>query len=310
MNLSIENTSPLGRRLTVSLENAQLKKNISDKIRELCNTVALKGFRAGKVPAEMIKKKFGPSVHAKALEDVVSKHAFSIIDQEKFQIAGQPLIEKVNELPETIEYTMSFEIYPTIELADLSGLELEQLQVEITEQDIETMIEKLQAKNAPAEALEKEGLVKQMERAVTDAIRFDTQEKVLALLLEKNNVELPSALIQKELLAMQQERSDVEQSEEEKQEIARKRVLLGLLVTEYVSKKELKATPELIQKEIQKIANLYPQVSPEAIVQAYLSDKRLLAGVERMVLLGEVIDTIIKDLKVVEKKQNFHDVIA
>lgn len=314
MNISIENKSPLGRRVTVSIDNHQLEENISSKLLELSNTASLKGFRPGKVPREMIERKFGPSVRAKALEDLISQHAFSVIEKENFKVAGQPSIEGVKELPnKAIEYILNFEIYPTIDLLDLSSVELEKWAVEISDEDVETAIAKFKENNVPDEALVKENVLEQMKQLLADAIHSDVQEKVLGILVDKYKVDLPLSLLEREKHIVLQENAQRKgsepYSEEDLKDVVEKRVLLGLLVSEYIAKKELKVTQEAITQQLQKITRFYPKEHVQAIIKAYFSDKGMLASLERMVLLDQVVDSVLKEVKIVEVKRNFHDVV-
>ena len=120
MDISIENTSTLGRRLKVSLPNEKLKQEVESRFSKLNQTASLKGFRKGKVPAKLLKEKFGPAVRSEAIEELIRDSLSNIIKEKNFNIAGRPSIEAVTDLPENnhIEYVASFEIYPTVELAD------------------------------------------------------------------------------------------------------------------------------------------------------------------------------------------------
>lgn len=422
MSISIENISPLGRRITVSVDKSNLDKLIETKLVDFGKNAALKGFRQGKVPMKVVKQKFGDSVKNQALQDFVIDHFGTVIKDENFKIAGQPSIEKIVHLPENIlEYIASFEIYPTIKLADLSCVELEKISVDITDQDIVDMIQKLKARFGSWETVEKkteltdrvtidltckileksettnniqiilgdknilpglseallgkqvketvqtvltfpqmwhdkdyagqpvtiEALIhkieakksvsqealmeklaienqdevklknmisEKMQTEALDALRAELQEKVLEVLLEKNIVELPQVLIQNELQAIKNEMANKGnqglEPETNLEEIATKRVALGLLVTEYVAQKHLQTTPELINEKIQKMIALYPDMSPESVMQAYYTNKNLFNNIERMVLLDQVVDCMVSEMKTNEIKRSFQDVLG
>ena len=144
MSISIENTSTLGRRLTVSLANDKLAKEVEARFTKLYQTAQLKGFRKGKVPPKLLKEKFSGSIRMEAIEELVKNSLHNIIQDKKLNIAGRPAIEKITDLPEKdLEYVASFEIYPEIQLADLSTVDFEKVVVDINEPDVESMIEKL-----------------------------------------------------------------------------------------------------------------------------------------------------------------------
>ena len=91
--------------------------------------------------------------------------------------------------------------------------------------------------------------------------------------------------------------------------MAQKRVLLGLLVREYVQKKNLRISPELVNKEIVKLARAYPYINPEDVLKAYYSDKRLLDSVERMVLLDQAVNAMLEEMKINVVKRSFDEVM-
>lgn len=319
MNVSIENKSPLGRRITVTLDNHSLEDTVSSQLLELSKTASLKGFRPGKVPSSLIQKKWGTSVRTKALEALAKEHAPSIIEKEKFQVAGPLFLEEIKELPDkTIEYSFNFEIYPSVEIIDLSQIELEKWSIDISDEDINAEIERLK-KNNISEDREKAAL--RLQWIASDAVHSDIQEKILEVLLAqyKDKVELPMILLQKEYRAFLQElkasqdkeafqKSYSESEMKEIDEIVKKRALLGLLVKEYATQKKLEVTPELIDQEIKQMVQALPQAHlEEAIKSAYYSNKDLLANLQNKILLRQVTDSILNEVKIVEVKRNFQD---
>lgn len=317
MNVSIENKGPLGRRITVTLDNHSLEEVVSSQLFELSKTASLKGFRPGKVPSSLIQKKWAASVRTKALEELVKEHAPSVIEQKEFQVAGPLFLEQIKELPDkTIEYSFNFEIYPKIELMDLSQIELEKWSIDITDADIDAEVERLKKNNisdtSEEDASNKEKASLRLQWIVSDAIDSDIKEKVLAMLLEQYNVELPMILLQKEYQAfIQEERAAQDKHDLEPKEIEaliKKRASLGLLVTQYVVQRNLKVTPELIDQEIKERVQALPQAHlAESIKSAFYASKELLASLENKILLDLVIDSVLNEVKIVEVKRTLQD---
>ncbi|MGD9591814.1 MAG: trigger factor [Candidatus Berkiella sp.] len=150
MEVSVENTSTLGRRLKVSVPNKQLAEQIKAKMARLQKEAHLKGFRPGKVPAHVLQQKFGESVRLEVINDLIKNALNEAVQAQQLQPAGTPKIEEINidELKKqsdtNLEFVASFEVFPQITLADFSSIEIDKRQVEISDKDVAAMIQKLQ----------------------------------------------------------------------------------------------------------------------------------------------------------------------
>lgn len=145
MEVSVENTSTLGRRIKVSVPDATVKEQVKAKMSKLAREVRLKGFRPGKVPNDVLQQKFGQSVRIEVIEDVIRKTLADVFKDKDLQVAGAPRIEDIkDESGKDLEFTATLEIYPEITLASLQDVELEKRTANITDQDVNKMIDKLQ----------------------------------------------------------------------------------------------------------------------------------------------------------------------
>jgi trigger factor len=107
------------------------------------------GFRPGKVPPKVIKRMYGEAIRYDVLNRVVQESFFEAVQEQSLQPAGTPSIEFKNDKEgEDFSFTATFEIYPEIELKDLSGVEIEKQSAEIKKADIAKMIETLQKQQA------------------------------------------------------------------------------------------------------------------------------------------------------------------
>lgn len=142
MQVSIESPSALERRVTVVVEEQQIDQAVQQKLQRLSKTVKLKGFRTGKVPLNVVKQHYGPQVRQEVLQDVIQSSFYEAITQEQLNPAGMPNFEPKPSTPgKGLEYTATFEVYPQIALGDFSSLTIEKPQVEITDADLEQMLE-------------------------------------------------------------------------------------------------------------------------------------------------------------------------
>ncbi|MBS0289388.1 MAG: trigger factor [Proteobacteria bacterium] len=145
MSVSVENTSTLGRRLTVSVPSETVTEQINNKMAKLAKEAHLKGFRRGKVPQSVLQKKFGDSIRMEVINELIRNSLGEAVQANDLKPAGTPKIEEINnEKGKNLEFVASFEIYPEIILADFSEVEIEKRLVDITEDDVANMISKLQ----------------------------------------------------------------------------------------------------------------------------------------------------------------------
>ncbi|WP_226647533.1 trigger factor [Microbulbifer variabilis] len=144
MQVSIETTSGLERRLTVNLPAEIVDKEVDKRLQQAAKTVRVNGFRKGKVPMKVVRQRFGAGVRQEVLGEVMSRSFYDAVQQEQVKPAGQPSIEaKQTAAGENLEYIATFEVYPEVELADLAELSVERPVASVTDADVENMIDVL-----------------------------------------------------------------------------------------------------------------------------------------------------------------------
>jgi len=156
MQISIETTSGLERRLTISVPSETFEAQISDRLGEAAGKVRLPGFRPGKVPMKEVRRRYGSAVRAEVASELMQSSFFEAVQQEDLSPAGQPSLEVVKMDPGIdFEFTATFEVFPAVELTDLSRASIKQPEAEITDQDLETMIEQLREQRKTWEAVDR-----------------------------------------------------------------------------------------------------------------------------------------------------------
>ncbi len=149
MQVSVETTSGLERKLTIAVESSKIDGVALTKMKELAKTQRLNGFRPGKIPLNVIKKRFGEHVRQDVISDVMQRSFYEAVVQEKMQPAGPPRIEPVSMGEgKDLEFTATFDIYPEIELQDFSKIEIEITTAEVADDDLTKMIDTLREQQA------------------------------------------------------------------------------------------------------------------------------------------------------------------
>lgn len=156
MQVSLETTSGLERRLTVGVPAQKVDSAVDEKLREAQRTVRLNGFRPGKVPLREVKRRFESAVRNDVLADVMRDSFIEAVEQENIQPAGLPGFEAVtNESGKDLEFVATFEVYPEVELASFADIEVEKPQADVTDADIDQMIETLREQRAGHEEVQR-----------------------------------------------------------------------------------------------------------------------------------------------------------
>jgi len=156
MQVSIETTSGLERRLTVGVPAERIDVEVDNRLQKAAKDVRLSGFRPGKVPMKVMRQRFGAGVRQEVLGEVMSQSFQEAVMQENLRPAGQPSIEPRNlDAGKDLEYIATFEIFPDVELAELTGLEIERPTAEVTDADVDNIIEVFRKQQGSWEQVER-----------------------------------------------------------------------------------------------------------------------------------------------------------
>ncbi|MGP9418301.1 trigger factor [Ewingella sp. AOP8-B2-18] len=149
MQVSVETTQGLGRRVTITVPADSIEKAVSSELVNVSKKVRIDGFRKGKVPKHIIEQRYGASVRQDVLGDLMQRNFVDAIIKEKINPAGAPnYIPGEYKLGEDFNYSVEFEVYPEVELKDLENIEVEKPVVEVNDADVDTMLETLRKQQA------------------------------------------------------------------------------------------------------------------------------------------------------------------
>ncbi|HSC13690.1 MAG TPA: trigger factor [Gammaproteobacteria bacterium] len=159
--VSLETSPGLERRLTVRVPNAEIERAIAARLAQVGKTARLKGFRPGKVPQKVVRQYYGGQVRDEVMTDVIRTTYSRAIEEKKLNPAGGPRIEPLAGpdagAGEHFTYRATFEVYPEFTLKDLGDLAIDVPSVEVQDDDLDAMIEKLRGQRATWAAVERGG---------------------------------------------------------------------------------------------------------------------------------------------------------
>lgn len=157
MQVSIETTSGLERRLTVGVPAERIESEVDSRLQKAAGNVRLPGFRPGKVPMKVMRQRFGAGVRQEVLGEVMSQTFQEAVVQEKLRPAGQPSIEaKSLEAGKDLEYVATFEVFPEVDVVEIKGFDIEQPVAEVTDADVDNIIEVFRKQQGSWQTVERE----------------------------------------------------------------------------------------------------------------------------------------------------------
>ena len=173
IQVSVETTSELGRRLTITVPADDVENLVDKKLKETAKKVRINGFRQGKVPLSEVKRRYGVAVRGEALDELVLSRTSAAVEQESLKVAGRPSIEiSQDQSGAPLEFVATLEVFPTIAALELSTLKIDRPIAEVIEADLDQAILKLQEQKV--KWLPKEGQV----AALGDQVTLDFEGRV------------------------------------------------------------------------------------------------------------------------------------
>jgi trigger factor len=156
MQVSVENTGGLERRMTVQVPAERIDQEVTSRLQSMKASIRLDGFRPGKVPLQVVEKKYGTQVRQEVIEQVINSTLHEALTQENIRPAGEPLISPKEANPgEPLEFVATFEVFPEIEGDIKYGFKITRPIVEIVEDDISAMLEKLRKQRATGSVVDR-----------------------------------------------------------------------------------------------------------------------------------------------------------
>jgi trigger factor len=425
MQVSVSDTGGLGKRLEVAVPATEVASEIAQRLKRLSRTARLKGFRPGKAPLAVITKQFGDQVRAEVVNDLMRSTFAQAVNEQNLKPAGGPRIEPIDVGPGAdLKYAATFEVLPEIKVNPPDRIALERPKAEVTEGDIDAMIENMRAQrpvftevaraardtdrvvidyqarldgeafegsdatdvsvllgsrqsmpeleeglrgasageqrtitaafpaNHPNKILagrsaqlhltikrveeqslpavdeaffreygvEQGGLAemraevrKSMEKELADVVRNRLRTQVLEALYRDNPVELPRAMVEEQVQALQIDAARRLGVREASQipprdpfvEPARRRVALGLILSHIVQAEGLKLDRQRLNERLDDLVANYP--NPDEARRAYQQNPEAMRQLESAVLEDQVVDWAVAGARITERPMSFKE---
>lgn len=156
MQVTVETTTGLERKLTVGVPADEIDTKVNEKLADAAKNVRINGFRPGKVPLREVKRRYGKAVREEVLGELIGAKFYEAVSQENLNPAGMPHIERTQDEPgQEFQFTATFEVYPEITVSGVENISVTRYSAEIKDEDVDNMLEKLREQRAAFEPVER-----------------------------------------------------------------------------------------------------------------------------------------------------------
>lgn len=139
---TVQETNPLERSIDLIVSAQEVEAATDARLARMGKTMKIAGFRPGKVPAKVVKQQYGAQARDEALNEIVGRAFGEAITQQNLKVAGYPRIEpKGDQTGASLTFAATFELFPEITLADVSGAEIERPVHEVSAADVDKTLD-------------------------------------------------------------------------------------------------------------------------------------------------------------------------
>lgn len=166
MQVSVEATGNGERRVKVQVPDAGIEKEVNRRLAELSKTVRIKGFRPGKIPLKVVKQNFGVQVQQEMIDALIQKSLYPALTENNIYPIDSPIITQIHEEAGSLTYVAEVKVMPEVTLAPLAGVTVDRDEAEVTDADLQEMLERLRKQRSSWES--KEGAAAEGDRVTID----------------------------------------------------------------------------------------------------------------------------------------------
>lgn len=155
MNINVESSSPLRRKVTIELDQDEIGQELDRSYSELKRNVHLKGFRPGRAPRQMLERLFGDQVRGEVIQKLIKESTEKALTEHHLTPVAEPeIVTEETDLKKALRFAAVFDIKPEIEVKDYANLKVPQQPVEVSEEQVDAAMQRLRERMAPLKKVE------------------------------------------------------------------------------------------------------------------------------------------------------------
>ncbi len=172
MQATVEPTGALGRKMTIQVPAERIDTEVEKRLKDLSRRVRLDGFRPGKVPLRVVRQRFGRQVLQEVASELMQESYAEALQEHDLKPAGMAEFSVEGlDFHKDLEFVAEFEVLPEITPASMAGVRIRRPRVEITEEDVDRVIERLREQRKSWEAVDRPA-------RMGDRVTFDLEATV------------------------------------------------------------------------------------------------------------------------------------
>ena len=176
LRIDVQEPESWSRRLAVTVPRERVKRVRQSVASQLSRNVRLPGFRKGSIPASLVEKQFGPAIEQETVDRVIQESYKEVLENGEFQPITQGVVENVHYHPgEDLTFEVHFEVQPTIEITNTAGFTVQRPPAEVTDADVESVIDRIRAERGTVRVLE-EGVADEGDEVTVEITDLDAEE--------------------------------------------------------------------------------------------------------------------------------------
>jgi trigger factor len=148
MQVSVETLKGLERKVTISVPTEKVEEEVNQRLKNIARKAKVDGFRPGKVPMQVVVKRYSDSVLQEVTRDMVQSTLYEALKTNELVPAGSPFVDPEQvELGKDFRYTAVFEVFPDIQIKELNQAEVDVIHATVNDSDVKAMLDKLREQN-------------------------------------------------------------------------------------------------------------------------------------------------------------------
>ena len=144
MQVTVESTSTLERRMRVQIPEERVTGEVDKRLDDLARSASLPGFRPGRAPVKVLRQRFGLRVREEVVGELIRSSLDDALENEQLKPASPPTVDPLRSSPgEGVDFTVTFDVYPDVALRPLESIEIRRPSAQVEESDIDRMVDTL-----------------------------------------------------------------------------------------------------------------------------------------------------------------------